>query len=77
MMQTTCRGCGGSGENISNPCLSCNSQGVVRERRSVSLNIPAGVDNGLRLRLSGRGDSGTFELLMPYFFFEIYSLLFF
>lgn len=54
----TCPHCQGSGELITDPCRSCSGQGRVREDKQLSLNIPAGVDNGLRLRMSGEGDAG-------------------
>jgi molecular chaperone DnaJ len=57
-MQTTCRACGGRGQVITEACPKCEGAGRVRVRRKIDLNIPAGVDNGLRMRLSGEGDAG-------------------
>lgn len=54
----TCSQCGGSGEIISNPCESCHGSGKVKEKKSLKLNIPAGVDSGMRLRVEGEGDAG-------------------
>ena len=53
-----CSTCGASGQIISNPCLSCNGQGVKQVRKKLRINIPAGVDTGTRLRVSGEGNAG-------------------
>jgi molecular chaperone DnaJ len=53
----TCPGCGGAGETISNPCRSCGGAGVVRKDRKLSVKIPAGVEDGMRIRLAGEGDA--------------------
>jgi len=57
-MERTCPGCGGSGQNV-DPCLTCQGHGQVRKTRKLSLKVPAGVDDGSRIRLSGEGDAGT------------------
>ncbi|MEJ1092615.1 molecular chaperone DnaJ [Microbacterium istanbulense] len=53
-----CGTCEGFGTTIPNPCVSCGAQGRVRSRRTVSLDIPAGVETGLRLQLPGSGEIG-------------------
>jgi molecular chaperone DnaJ len=53
-----CGTCRGYGQVIPEPCLDCRGQGRVRARRSLDLNIPAGVEDGLRLQLSGQGEVG-------------------
>jgi molecular chaperone DnaJ len=53
-----CPDCGGVGSKITNPCPDCGGAGRVRARRSVTINVPAGVDDGMRLRLSGEGEVG-------------------
>lgn len=53
-----CGSCEGFGTRILHPCESCHGQGRVRSRRTVSLDIPAGVQNGLRLQLPGSGEVG-------------------
>lgn len=53
-----CPTCHGSGQIIENPCEKCNGSGRVKEARSITVNIPAGVDNGDRIRLSGEGEAG-------------------
>ncbi len=57
-IQQTCPKCRGRGKLISDPCGACHGQGVVQERRHIKVNIPAGVDNGDRMRLSGEGEAG-------------------
>lgn len=57
-LQQTCPRCGGSGSVIADPCPNCHGQGRVQERRSLSVKIPAGVDNGDRIRLAGEGEAG-------------------
>lgn len=58
-IQQTCPGCHGDGKIISDPCTSCHGQGRVRESKKLTVKIPAGVDNGDRVRLSGEGEVGT------------------
>jgi molecular chaperone DnaJ len=53
-----CGACRGFGQVIADPCNDCRGQGRVRARRSLDLNIPAGVEDGLRLQLSGQGEVG-------------------
>lgn len=57
-IRTTCPHCGGRGEVISSPCPACSGRGQTRVTDTLSVSVPAGVDTGLQLRLSGRGDSG-------------------
>jgi molecular chaperone DnaJ len=53
-----CTRCGGSGEEISSPCPDCSGQGRRREERALVIEVPAGVDDGTTMRISGRGASG-------------------
>ena len=57
-VQQTCPRCHGSGSVISDPCPKCHGQGRVEERRSLSIKVPPGVDNGDRIRLAGEGEAG-------------------
>lgn len=57
-MATTCPKCGGSGEIIKYFCPSCGGKGRVKAKRTLKINIPAGVDTGSRLRLHGEGEAG-------------------
>jgi len=57
-MSGTCPTCNGSCEIIKNPCPACHGHGQVKTKKQVQLNIPAGVDNGMRLRMPGLGDAG-------------------
>jgi len=58
MSVTTCPRCNGEGDLLTNPCLNCAGSGSVSEDVMLSIEIPAGVSDGTRLRLSGRGESG-------------------
>ena len=53
-----CRDCGGTGMKVETPCPTCMGSGVVRRPRQVKVRIPAGVDEGQRIRLKGRGGVG-------------------
>jgi molecular chaperone DnaJ len=55
----TCGQCRGTGEVISNPCKQCHGNGRVRAEKTLEIKIPAGVDNGSRLRIAGEGDIGA------------------
>jgi molecular chaperone DnaJ len=57
---TTCSRCGGSGTVISNPCSQCKGKGRIKVKRKVIVKIPAGVDDGQRLRLDGEGSAGVY-----------------
>jgi molecular chaperone DnaJ len=57
-VQQTCPNCRGKGTTISDPCNSCQGQGRVKEHKSLSVEVPAGVDNGDRIRLTGEGEAG-------------------
>jgi len=54
----TCPQCGGAGKVIKDPCPSCVGAGRVRDEKKISVKIPAGVDDGSRLRVAGEGESG-------------------
>jgi molecular chaperone DnaJ len=53
-----CPECGGVGTRIRHPCGDCGGEGRVRARRTITVKVPAGVDDGMRLRLSGEGEIG-------------------
>jgi len=57
-LQQTCPNCRGEGQIIKDPCHSCRGSGRVQEQKTLSVKVPAGVDNGDRIRLSGEGESG-------------------
>lgn len=57
-MSTPCATCGGTGRVITDPCKTCRGQGRIKEKHHVKVHIPAGVDNGVRLKVSGYGDAG-------------------
>jgi molecular chaperone DnaJ len=58
-VRRTCSTCGGAGKIIRNPCSQCRGQGYTQVQRKLKVNIPPGVDNGTRLRLTGEGQPGT------------------
>ena len=57
-VQQTCPHCHGQGKVITDPCGSCHGQGRVEETKTLSVKVPAGVDNGDRIRLGGEGEAG-------------------
>ncbi len=57
-VERTCPTCGGAGQIVKNPCKSCAGAGRVEKEASLSVNIPAGVETGTRIRLSGEGEAG-------------------
>ena len=61
VMQSTsaCRKCGGTGKIIKDPCPSCSGKGKVRKNRTISVNIPAGIDDGQTISLRGQGHAGA------------------
>ena len=59
MVARTCGACRGTGMHIPNPCHDCSGTGQVAKERELALKIPAGVDTGSRLRLSGEGEAGA------------------
>src|SRR6266849_6718138 len=54
----TCPQCGGAGKVIKDPCPTCSGAGRKREEKTISVKVPAGVDDGSRLRIAGEGESG-------------------
>ncbi|MCJ8270368.1 MAG: molecular chaperone DnaJ [Psychrosphaera sp.] len=59
-VQQTCPTCQGRGQIIADPCQKCHGQGRVEKTKTLSVKIPAGVDSGDRIRLSGEGEAGQF-----------------
>lgn len=57
-MERSCPKCAGRGEVIKDPCRQCAGRGSVQKERTLSLNIPAGIESGQQIRLSGQGDPG-------------------
>jgi molecular chaperone DnaJ len=58
LIETTCPTCSGAGKTIRNPCRTCRGAGTVQRERSLQVAIPAGVEDGTRIRLSGEGEAG-------------------
>lgn len=57
-IERTCTACGGMGKTIKDPCRTCAGTGRVRKEKKLAVNIPAGVEEGTRIRLSGEGEAG-------------------
>jgi molecular chaperone DnaJ len=58
-LERTCPNCQGRGQSIDSPCASCAGSGRVTRERTLSVNIPAGVEDGTRIRLAGEGEAGV------------------
>lgn len=58
MVERTCPTCHGAGQIISDPCDTCHGQGRVERQKALSVKVPAGVDEGTRIRMSGEGEAG-------------------
>lgn len=79
-IERTCPSCMGRGETIDDPCTKCSGAGRVTKERTLSVNIPAGVEDGTRIRLAGEGEAGVrggpagdlyiFLSIQPHAFFQ-------
>ncbi len=79
-IERTCPACQGRGEVIEDPCATCSGAGRVTKERTLSVNIPAGVEDGTKIRLAGEGEAGLrggppgdlyiFLSLKPHAFFQ-------
>lgn len=79
-VERTCPHCQGRGEVIADPCGSCSGNGRVAQERTLSVNVPAGIEDGTRIRLAGEGEAGTmgntsgdlyiFISIIPHEFFQ-------
>lgn len=58
-VERTCSTCGGAGQTIRHPCKACGGQGRKRKDKNLRVSIPAGIDHGRRIRLSGEGEAGA------------------
>lgn len=56
----TCPKCQGSGQMVKDPCVTCHGQGRTRKKETLSVKVPAGIDEGQRLKLSGQGEGGVY-----------------
>jgi molecular chaperone DnaJ len=59
VVERTCPSCQGAGQVIESPCRSCRGDGRIDRKKTLSVNIPAGVDEGTRIRLTGEGEAGA------------------
>lgn len=58
VVERTCPGCHGAGQRIKTPCRACRGEGRVDKERTLEVKVPAGVDEGTRIRLTGQGEAG-------------------
>jgi molecular chaperone DnaJ len=58
-VQQTCPHCRGSGKIIPEPCTACHGQGKIKRQKTLEVKIPAGIDDGMRIRSAGNGEPGT------------------
>jgi molecular chaperone DnaJ len=58
-MSSTCPECRGAGKIITKPCVKCHGRGQTKEKQHINIHLPAGIDDGMQLRLSGYGDAGA------------------
>src|SRR5436189_1819985 len=59
VIDQTCPNCRGAGQTIADPCPTCRGDGRVEKRKSLQVNVPAGVDEGTRIRIAGEGEAGV------------------
>jgi molecular chaperone DnaJ len=59
MSSRICPTCGGTGEQIPNPCPNCAGEGRVRARRTITVEVPSGIEDGMRIRMTGQGEVGA------------------
>ena len=57
MTKTTCSDCGGTGYTYKRKCTKCHGDGRIRQSKTITVKVPSGIDNGMRLRLSGKGEA--------------------
>jgi molecular chaperone DnaJ len=57
-MSSPCPSCHGHGKMITDPCKECHGEGRLKEKQQITIKVPAGIDNGMRLRMGGYGDAG-------------------
>ena len=58
MSSRPCPSCGGTGQRIPSPCPNCSGEGRVRARRTITVDVPAGIEDGMRIRMTGQGEVG-------------------
>ncbi len=71
-VETPCPECNGTGHKISKKCSKCDGAGVIHKQRTIDVKIPAGVQDGARLRLAGQGEAGMFGAPAGDFYIDIH-----
>ena len=59
MSRTTCRTCGGTGSVYKKRCTKCRGEGTIRQNKTITVKIPSGIDNGMQLRVAGKGEASS------------------
>jgi molecular chaperone DnaJ len=70
--QSQCPNCGGRGKIPESPCRKCNGTGKTKIRRKVTVNVPPGIDSGMRLRMEGYGEAGDYGASNGDLYIEVY-----
>ena len=58
LSKTTCTNCNGTGKTFKRRCTTCNGKGSIKKNRTITVKVPSGIDTGMRLRVSGKGEAG-------------------
>jgi len=58
LSKTTCTNCNGTGKTFKRRCTTCSGRGSIRKNRTITVKVPSGIDTGMRLRVSGKGEAG-------------------
>ena len=59
LSKTTCTNCNGTGKTFKRRCSTCSGRGSVKKNRTITVKVPSGIDTGMRLRVSGKGEAGS------------------
>ena len=59
LSKTTCTACGGTGRTFKSRCQTCNGKGRIKKNSTITVKVPSGINTGMRLRVSGKGEAGT------------------
>ena len=65
IMETVCPDCHGSGRKVTDKCPDCNGNGYIKYKKELKIKIPAGIDDGTRIRVTGEGAAGIPRFELP------------